>query len=351
MKILVDENIPFAEESFGQHGELQRFHGRQLTAKDLDSVDALITRSITQVNSQLLSLHKPAFIGTCTIGTDHLDSAFLESQGIAWAYAPGCNAQSVVDYVLSCIAALKGTKFPETVGIIGCGNVGGLLRKAMKALGIEVRVYDPFLDKQQIPELQVLEQVFQSQLVCVHTPFTQDGPYPTKNMIGMELLEYLPSDAMLLSAGRGGVIKEDDLLAFMGKRPDIKVVLDVWANEPRINSELMQKVAISTPHIAGYSLEGKRRGTEQVYQAFCSHFGLQSVEMASLQSAGLLTGENYAERLLGAYDPQADSDAMQSRYAQTTVSEQDSGSWFDELRRQYPVRREFASYFSEPSAN
>ena len=349
MKILVDENIPFAGETFGWHGDLVRFCGRELKPEDLFGTDALIIRSITRVNASLLAKHRPAFVGTCTIGTDHLDIAMLEASGIRWACAPGCNAQSVVDYVMSAIAALDGDQFVKAgdrlqVGIPGCGNVGGRLRLKMLELGFRISVYDPFLERDQIPELTSLDATFRSDIVCLHTPFTSGGPHPTANMIGLQQLELLAENAILVSAGRGGVIVENELIEFMDRRPDVRVVLDVWANEPCINAELLDRVAIATPHIAGYSVEGKRRGTEQVYQAFCEHFGLNEQALPELETAGPLTAGSLAERLLEAYDPRDDMQTMRAAYANAHDEEKASGRWFDRLRRDYPERREFLSF-------
>lgn len=349
MKILVDENIPFADESFGLHGEVVKYPGRQLSANALAGVDALITRSVTRVNAGLFAKHSPGFVGTCTIGTDHLDIPFLESSGIAWAYAPGCNAQSVVDYVLSVVASLRGDNLPESVGIAGCGNVGGLLRRRMLSMGVNVRVYDPFLSTDDIPELCTLDQVFQSELVCLHTPYTESGQYPTQGMIGKQRLEYLPANALLISAGRGGVLREDELLSFMQTRADVQVACDVWQREPCINPVVLEAVDIATPHIAGYSIEGKRRGTAQIYKAFCEHFSLpeqdfieaQPVDINSIESSYFNCCSDY---LLSAYDPKLDMYRMRNSYLLADEQGKATGTWFDELRRSYPERREIASY-------
>lgn len=345
MKIFVDENIPFANETFGQHGELIRYAGRGLSSADLVGADALITRSITRVNAELFVQHSPDFVGTCTIGTDHLDIPFLEKSGISWAYAPGCNAQSVVDYVISVIAALKGDKIPASVGIVGCGNVGGLLRQRMLLMGLKVHVYDPFLTMDEIPELCPLGQAFQSDMVCLHTPYTETGAFPTRSMIRVEQLSNLPENALLISAGRGGVIRESELLDFMGQRQDVNVALDVWTNEPCINAQLLDAVAIATPHIAGYSLEGKLNGTTQIYQAFCKYFSFDSVAPPELPLVNIPeAGTNSSETVLAAYDPQLDMYRMRNSYALANAEAREEGSWFDELRRTYPERREMASF-------
>lgn len=354
MKILVDENIPFADETFGQHGEIVRFSGRTVSPADLQSVDALITRSVTQVKSELLSRHKPKFVGTCTIGTDHLDIDFLEASNIAWAYAPGCNAQSVVDYVLSVIATLLGDAIPTSVGIVGCGNVGGCLRSRLLEMGCNVRVYDPFLIEDQLCADQLsenqmlqhgsLEQVFKSDLVCLHTPYTDSGNYPTKHMIGFDELSQLPENALVVSAGRGGVIREGELLDFMTQRSDVRVALDVWQDEPVVNADLLASVSIATPHIAGYSLEGKRRGTLQIYRSFCEAFSLDAQIPEQLADASLAAPiEHVFDALLGVYDPKTDTNRMRDAYVAASDESRASGVWFDRLRRQYPERREIAS--------
>lgn len=348
MKILVDENIPFAEETFGQHAYLERFHGRQLTPQMLAGAEALITRSITQVDASLLSTHSPKFVGSCTIGTDHLDINYLEKSGICWTAAPGCNAQSVVDYVLSALAVVNAGNLPETVGIIGCGNVGGLLRERLLNIGCSLKVYDPFLSKDDIGELtDSLDEVMSSGLVCVHTPLTRHDQtgFPTEGMIDSVLLANLPKDAILLNAGRGGVVCENDLIAFMSQRPDVQVILDVWDNEPRISQQLMSMVTLATPHIAGYSMEGKVRGNLQVYRKFCDYFGFApgSIELLP-QIAQKLKPDSVAELLLQIYNPQVDMYRMKSALTLASMEAKKTGSWFDELRKNYPERREIASY-------
>lgn len=351
MKILVDENIPFAEETFGQHAELERFHGRQLTPRMLAGAEALITRSITRVDASLLSMHSPKFIGSCTIGTDHLDINYLEKSDICWTAAPGCNAQSVVDYVLSALAVVNAGKLPETVGIVGCGNVGSLLRERLLKIGCNLKVYDPFLSRDRIGELtDSLDEVMSSGLVCLHTPLTRSGQteFPTEGMIDSVVLANLPQGAILLNAGRGGVICETDLVGFMSKRPDVQVILDVWANEPKISQELMSMVKLATPHIAGYSMEGKVRGNLQVYRKFCDYFGFApgSVELLP-QVARKLKAGSIAELLLQIYNPQVDMYRMKSALTLASAEATKTSSWFDELRKNYPERREIASYAIE----
>lgn len=354
MKIAIDENIPFANETFGLHGEIVRYPGRSLTAKDVPGIDALITRSVTKVNAELFAQVKPQFVGTCTIGTDHLDKAYLESESIPWVHAPGCNAQSVVDYVLAAVAALNSDELPKNVGIVGCGNVGGLLSKRMRALGLTLRVYDPFLSVDQVPELTSLDAVFQSELVCLHTPFTSSGEFPTAAMVGRQQLEQLPENAMLVSAGRGGVIVESELKQFMQERGDVRVALDVWHGEPCIDEELLERVDIATPHVAGYSLEGKRNGTLQVYQAFCRHFDVAPATPPLLERRALgvadrvVCPENidhqWAEYLLAAYNPLKDAQRMRQAFLAADTERRAQGFWFDQLRRDYPERRELASF-------
>jgi len=348
MKILVDENIPFAEETFGQHAEILRYPGRQLTPGMLAGCEALITRSITRVNSELFAEHQPKFVGSCTIGIDHLDIDFLQRTGIEWTAAPGCNAQSVVDYVVSVLAVINSGNLPDTVGIVGCGNVGGLLRSRLLEIGCELKVYDPFLTKDEIVELSdSLAEVMDSDLVCIHVPLTTDleSKFPTLYMIDRGVLDNLPENAILLNAGRGGVIKEVDLKAFMTERPDVRVVLDVWENEPRVCRELMSRVTLATPHIAGYSMEGKARGTSQVYEEFCRHFDFEPCNVELLpRIAQKLSQAAKDELLLQIYNPQVDTFRMRNAESLASEAEKESGIWFDELRKNYPERREIASY-------
>ncbi|WP_049723811.1 4-phosphoerythronate dehydrogenase [Gilvimarinus polysaccharolyticus] len=355
MKIVIDENIPLAEDFFSAHGEIVRLPGRQLSAADVADADALLVRSVTRVDEALLGGSQVKFVGTCTIGMDHLDQPWLDQQGIRYINAPGCNANSVVEYVYAALAHLNIDWRGKTVGIIGCGNVGGALYRALTAQGVNCRCYDPLLSLEQNPDLCELEDVLQCDIVSLHTPLTTTGMHPSRHLLTEQQLLQLPRGGILLNCGRGAVIDNKALLQVMHERSDLQVVLDVWEWEPNIDLSLLARVALGSPHIAGYSFDGKLKGTAMIYDAFCESFGLApSVTLTDVLPA---VEHNRIEAPLGADDWQAVRELIDQVYAIAaddkrlrTVASDAGGQGealsqgFDQLRKDYPVRREFNNY-------
>jgi erythronate-4-phosphate dehydrogenase len=353
MKIVADENIPLVEAFVGHLGEIVRRPGRQLNAADVKDATALLVRSVTPVNASLLADSSVSFVGTCTIGVDHLDAHFLNKKNIAYASAPGCNANSVVEYVYAALCELDIDWIGKRVGIIGCGNVGGLLHRRLRAQGVECLCYDPFLTPEQNADLAVLEDVLACDIVSLHTPLTTTGPFPTHHLLSTHELQQLKEGAVLLNCGRGAVIDNQALLQLLQQRSDLRVVLDVWESEPGISRELLDKVALGTPHIAGYSFDGKLRGTEMIYEALCKH--LQHLPERSLQqlvpplenpAINLSSGDSWTiikALIKQIYAITADDHALR-QLAASTPSAEAFAQGFDHLRKHYPVRREFHNY-------
>lgn len=342
--ILVDENIPAAEALLSGFGEVHRFRGRELTAEAVKQADALLVRSVTRANAGLLEGSKVRFVGSTTIGTDHLDTVWLEQQGIQCCSAPGSNAHSVVDYVLSAVCVLPGLLDEllsgGRVGIVGYGNVGSRLHRRLAALGIDCAAYDPLLNDAQCSIAAPLSVVLDSPLVCLHTPLTRSGPHPTANLLSLDALRRLPQGAVLLNAGRGEVLPNALLLTLLNERPDIRLVLDVWEGEPDISQELLSRCVLATPHIAGYSQDGKWLGVQMVAEALARHLGQPLPELtpdflAPAPKVSLALESPKAEQIrkcvLAAYDVREDHRRLQGFSA---------GKDFDELRRNYPARRE-----------
>lgn len=356
MKIVADENIPLVNEFFSRLGDVTRLPGRTLTPADVRDADALIVRSVTRVNESLLAGSKVKFVGTCTIGVDHLDQAYLDAQNIGWSSAPGCNANSVVEFVYAALAHLDINWLPVSFGIIGCGNVGGLLYKRLKAQGVNVRCYDPHLSLSQNPDLTSLEEVLACDVISMHTPLVTDGPYPSFHLISHEELAQLKTGAVLINAGRGAVIDNQALLETLNIRTDLRVVLDVWEPEPDISLELLDKVLLGSPHIAGYSYDGKLNGTELVYQALCRHFDLTpkaslTALVPAMENNQLRADDEnktifqIAESLIRqVYDIAADDARLREAARQALAGSLKFGEGFDNLRKHYPRRREFHNY-------
>ena len=347
LRILADENIPQLAACFGGAGSIRTLPGRSIRRADLQDVDVLLVRSVTRVDADLLAGTPVRWVGTATIGTDHLDTRFLEQQGIAWASAPGCNAEAVADYVLAvmALAALdQGKALTDgSVGIVGYGNVGSRVHRRLRALGIETRVSDPPLADEGVTGLVGLDEVLACDRIALHAPLVRSGRWPTEHLLDAERIQALGPDQVLISAGRGAVVDNAALrerLAAADGGP--WTALDVWEGEPLVDPQLMRNVRIATPHIAGYSLEGKLRGTVMLAQALKRWRGGEpapSLESLVPGPAGLDTLPATLEgTLLAAYDPRRDARNM---LATLDSAPAERASAFDRLRREYPVRREF----------
>lgn len=351
MRIVADENIPFVHELFSTFGEVTTLPGREMTAGDVEEADILLVRSVTPVNESLLGQSKVQFVGTCTIGTDHLDTDFLVSRNISYASAAGCNAISVVQYVLSALAVLyeNDTWLTKSVGIIGCGNVGGSLYRVFKSLNMDCLCFDPFLTTRQIADLTHWEAVLDADILCLHTPLTQNGAHPTYHMFNEKVLRSLKPGTLLLNAGRGAVIDNQALLKILEDGRDLSVVLDVWENEPHIDRQLQSHLKLGTPHIAGYSFEGRLRGSTQIFEALGQHLVYpddqlmqhsDSVKASALGSEDSIYAESLNEAILTTYDVRNDH----QRLKEFIGNKAHFGQYFDSLRKHYPKRHEFSNY-------
>ena len=353
MRIVADENIPLLDEFFAGFGEVRRLPGRSIDATAVADADLLLVRSVTQVNRMLLEGSAVKFVGTCTIGTDHLDLDYFQQAGITWASAPGCNARGVVDYVLGSLLVLaeqQGVDLASrTYGVIGAGQVGSRLLKVLRGLGWRVLVCDPPRQAAEGGDFVSVQQVLeQCDVISLHTPLERIGEHATHHLFDAARLAALTPGSWLINASRGAVVDNQALLALLPQRSDLQVVLDVWEGEPLVDVDLAALCRIATPHIAGYSLDGKLRGTAQIYQALCQHLGVApSVELEQLMPAAWLSEltidacANPAWALASicraVYDPRRD-DADFRRSLQGDAATRRAA--FDGLRKHYPMRRE-----------
>lgn len=351
VKILVDENMPYAVQLFSRLGEVQAVPGRPIPKDALDSADALMVRSVTKVNESLLSDTPVKFVGTATAGTDHVDDAWLQQAGIGFSAAPGCNAIAVVEYVFSSLLILAQrdgfSLRDKTIGIVGVGNVGSRLNARLTALGIRTLLCDPPRAARDTTETfwPIDKLVAEADILTFHTPLNMSGPDKTLHLVDAAMLAALKPGVILINACRGEVVDNAALLDALNGEKKLTAVLDVWEPEPDLNLALLDKVAIGTAHIAGYSLEGKARGTTQVFEAYSQFIGQpQQVPLASLLPAPefaevSLAGELTEAKLLRlahlVYDVRRD-DAPLRRVAGK------SGE-FDRLRKFYEERREWSS--------
>ncbi len=353
MRIVADENIPLVDAFFGDLGEIRRLPGRAIDAAALADTDLLLVRSVTRVDRALLAGSPVRFVGTCTIGTDHLDLEYFAEAGIAWSSAPGCNARGVVDYVLGSLLLLaedEGVRLASrTFGVVGAGQVGGRLVDVLRGLGWRVLVCDPPRQAAEGGDFVDLETILREcDAISLHTPLDNAGDHPTHHLLDTERLERLRPGAWLVNASRGAVVDNRALRELLGRRKDLRAVLDVWEGEPVADVELARLCRIATPHIAGYSLDGKLRGTAQIYQAWCRFSG----QAESVQLDELLPTPWLEELTLDAscdldwalatlcravYDPRRDDADFRRSLAGNELRRRAA---FDALRKHYPVRRE-----------
>lgn len=349
MRIVIDRNIPDVDLSFAQHGDIERVDGRSLDRHHLINADALITRSVTRVDAGLLEDTAVRFVGTATIGTDHLDTSWLEQQGITWAAAPGCNADAAAQYTLAMIwlacERLKRNLSDQSVGIIGRGNVGSRLQKLLDVLGTSCVANDPPLADSGTMGLVSLDEALSQDIVCLHVPLIRHGPYPTFRMINPQRLTQMHDSALLVNTARGDVLDGAAFLSqLQGKR--LHAALDVWPGEPRIDPELLKATTVATPHVAGYSVDGKRNGTRIVYEAFCTWLDEIAVTTVDDNSEVLdidlhLAKNPISAALKTACFVQKQDNAMRRL---TDLAASERAILFDRLRCEYPSRRDFGAW-------
>lgn len=351
MKILVDENIPYAQQLFQHLGDVQAVPGRPLDGAVLQDADALMVRSITKVNEALLSGKQVRFVGTATAGTDHVDKAWLDQAGIGFSAAPGCNAVSVVEYVISALLLLAerdGFALKDkVVGIVGVGNVGSRLHQRLQVLGVKTLLCDPpQADKGDQKTFYPLDTLLQqADILTFHTPLNKEGPYCTYHLLDADKLATLPEGRIIINAARGPIIDNAALMTTLAQGKKFSVVLDVWELEPDISLPLLARVDIATPHIAGYSLEGKARGTTHIFEAYTAFLGQpQQIALSDLLPVPVINTVRIRGKLTQAilkrlvhlvYDVRRD-DAPLRRVAGIAGE-------FDRLRKTYPERREWSS--------
>ncbi len=351
MNIYHDENMPFAKEFFGDLGNLHSFAGRELTPDMVEDADVLLVRSITKVNENLLQKNTTlGFVGTATIGVDHIDQPYLTSRGVPFTSAPGCNAISVAEYVTSALVVLAERYlfdvFSLTVGIVGAGNTGTRLSEKLTALGINYVMCDPFAEESDSDNRAFvsLDEALKCDVISLHVPLTTDGEHPTYHLIDKARLELLNDDQILINACRGEVIDNHALLALKKKGMKTKLVLDVWEGEPNLLHPLIEYTEIASAHIAGYSLEGKARGTEMLYQALCKQLDIPvEKKLKDFLPAPTINSveikQHFDEILLNqlvkmVYDVRRDDGIFR---------QQINSKGFDHIRKTYPARREFSA--------
>ena len=361
MKIVVDENISFAKEAFSLFGEVTLLPGREITNDNLKNTDVLIVRSVTNVDEALLKNTPVKFVGTATIGTDHIDLKYLNFNNIAFADAKGCNAFAVAEYVITALAKIcvdeKISLQEKSIGVVGVGNVGNKVVKFAELLGLKVFRNDPPLQRMNPQDKYYsLEEILKCDIVTLHVPLTFEGEDKTFHFIDEEKLTLLKENSILINTSRGAVIDNNSLKKLIAQKK-LNVALDVWENEPDVDLSLLERVKIATPHIAGYTLEGKVNGTVMIFNSLNEFLGtkyqfefkLPEIKYNQLDykksEFDLIEFDNLISRI---YDIESDTNQMRKMLY---FNREDRLKYFDALRKNYSLRREFNNYKIKLNSN
>ena len=353
--IVADENIPYAAEAFGELGEVRTLPGRSMDTGSVRDAELLLVRSVTEVNDRLIEGRRVRFVGTATIGTDHVDEPALAERGIRFVSAPGSNADSVAEYVVAALLVLAERRRIElagrSIGIIGVGNVGSRVEARCRALGMKPVLNDPPLErKTNDRRYRPLDELFDCDVISLHVPLERGGSDPSWHLADRSFLMRMRSDGILINTARGAVVCNEALLHTLKSGRPGDAVLDVWEGEPDIHLDLLEHTALATPHIAGYSFDGKVRATEMLYRAACEFLRVEP----TWDAASVLPPPEHPELCLD-----ADSDTTENLVRQAVLTvypierddaalrairrqpESERAAFFDRLRKEYPVRREF----------
>lgn len=330
MKIVIDEDIPFVSGRFPENVEVVSLPGKEIKPDDVKDADALIVRTRTRCDAALLKGSKVKLVATATIGTDHIDTQWCEENGITVRNAPGSNAPGVAQYLFASLFRAGFNPGKDSLGIIGYGNVGKIVAEWAKEMGIRVMVSDAPLKAQGLNDIDYMEMedvLKEADAVTLHVPFTTTGDFPTFKLIGTPELELMKTGAILVNSSRGGVVDEKALKPFL-RRGNLISIVDVWENEPTIDPELLSLVKFGTPHIAGYSAEGKKRATRMVLQSVNEIFGVP-VDLSGLECLPEHNKKITPELILESYDPQRDFSELKEHPEK-----------FELLRNRYNYRHE-----------
>ncbi|MDD5697310.1 MAG: 4-phosphoerythronate dehydrogenase [Victivallaceae bacterium] len=350
MKIVADNKIPFLKGVLESRAEVVYLPGDRISPAEVKDADALLTRTRTRCGAALLSGSAVKFVATATIGYDHLDTRWLEANGIGWTNAPGCNSSSVAQYLTSVLLNLavehQLSLCGRTLGVVGAGNVGAKVARVGAALGMRVLLNDPPRAEREGPAgfVELAQAAAEADFLTLHVPLTSGGNYPTRQLAGRALFEAMKSEAFFINSARGGVCDQAALKTALKRGKIAGAVLDVWENEPDLDPELLELVDFATPHIAGYSADGKANGTAMSVNALSRFFGLgldnwypDNVPLPEKCSATLPAAGSFEEKMLTAVNLTYDVREDTRRLRQSPAA-------FEQQRGNYPLRREFPAF-------
>lgn len=332
MKIVVESHIPYINGLLEPYAQVLYLETSHITAAALKDADVFITRTRTRCDEALLANSRVRFIGTATIGTDHIDLNYCRGAGIKVVNAPGCNAPAVAQWVLSTVARWmdkEGVASPEGIvlGVVGVGHVGSIVARWAKQLGFDVLLCDPpRAEKEGVEGFSTLDEVkAKSHIITFHTPLYREGSLATYHLCDEAFLAEAPNLRLLMNAARGPICDNAALAAWHGD-----VAIDCWEHEPEINRELLAKAFVATPHIAGYSADGKRRGTAMVVEALNAEYGWEAKPLEAEAPYGGVA-EVSLQQIAGSYNPLADTEMLKGN---------PEASNFEHLRNHYALRPE-----------
>lgn len=356
MKIICAETVLLGHEAFSNAGTTVVVPDREITREHLLDADALIVRSKTKITDELLRDTPVKFIGTATAGTDHINADWLESHGIHWCAAPGCNANSVSEYLVAALLVLRrrhGFDLEgKTIGVIGCGNVGSRVIKKCRALGMNILRNDPPLAAlSSDSDFHSLETLLtESDIITLHVPLVKHDAWPTERMADSHFFEQLKPGAIFINAARGSVCDYDALLNAKADGAVSRMVIDVWSPEPAFRTDVIKRADLASPHIAGHSYEGKLNGTIACYNELCNFFeiakewniaaSLPTPEISSvdIDCTGRADEDVLHDIIQKLYDVETDDNLIREAAVHNEIERARN---FDRLRKNYRIRREF----------
>jgi erythronate-4-phosphate dehydrogenase len=351
ISVVADDKIPFLKGVLEPYASVRYMDGRQIDHAAVEKADALIVRTRTLCNKSLLQGSRVKFVATATIGFDHIDTAYCDAHDIRWVNAPGCNAASVQQYIASVLATLSvNCDFPlagKTIGIVGVGHVGKMVETLARLLGMRVLLNDPprARSERDLGFVSLEKLLTESDIVTLHVPLNITGEDNSFHLINEHTLRMFKDGAWLINTSRGEVADNHDLKNGLSAGKLKGAIIDVWENEPEIDMELMDKVIIATPHIAGYSADGKKNGTVHVVRALGQHFKLPLTTWEPSE----MPLPSAHEIILDCQNQQLEKVVCKAILHTYDVMEDDARfrtnpGGFEGQRGHYPVRREFPAY-------
>lgn len=331
INIIVERNVPFVAGLLDPYATVRYLKPEEITPKAVADADAMIIRTRTRCDAELLESSDCKLIATATIGTDHIDLDYCRRRGITVVNAPGCNAPAVAQYVFASLMAVVNRPLPaHTIGIVGVGHVGRIVEQWARSLDMKVLLCDP---PRQAAEggshwASMDRIAAEADIITFHTPLTTDGPNPTYHLCGADFLSKLRRAPIIVNSARGAVTDTEALLDAAQKGLTGPLVIDCWENEPQIDLRLLEKAAIATPHIAGYSWAGKARASQQCLDAVTTLLMLPRVTIAGPLPPSVPKSVS-RNAIIRSYDPVADTVALKAAPGD-----------FEKLRNDYQLRDE-----------